>query len=449
MSEEAEEETSVPSEPLFQIDLGANGGLLAPQTFEELKGILARERQFWAWFASSQAGDNGDPFVRAFNQLDALINRVSQTILDERHQQGNRVGALASIERGVYEVFGKAGLPFSTTTTAIKIENYQLAKGARAGSVYARVLLESKVISTPKSLEGWQGLFDGLAENYDAFEAADSQRESIDSAFEILRLKLERLATDKTVALDSLHRQLTQLNEEQMQKLDDYANEHAAAQLARTVAFDKLMEGQEKTLETTTKTLIEGLALKAPVEYWTAKAQRHRTLAWITGVASIGAMALVSAALLLSLHFVSAFGSASLMSDSKIAPAVVASGLAPASAPSATIERSTVAAFSSPSGFSGFDPTKVTTLVLIGIFGVWGIRLIVRMFLSNLHLMTDAQERAVMITTYLALGQTGDAVEKDHRTLILQTIFRPAPDGIVKDEGVPFGLAEIISRQSR
>jgi Family of unknown function (DUF6161) len=71
------------------------------------------------------------------------------------------------------------------------------------------------------------------------------------------------------------------------------------------------------------------------------------------------------------------------------------------------------------------------------------------MFLSHLHLSTDAAERVVMVKTYLSLLE-GDHLSGDEdRQLILQALFRPASDGIVKDEGLPPSAFEFLTRQSK
>ncbi len=80
---------------------------------------------------------------------------------------------------------------------------------------------------------------------------------------------------------------------------------------------------------------------------------------------------------------------------------------------------------------------------------MWGIRLIVRMFLSHLHLATDAAERVVMTQTYLSLLDGKHLPNDEDRKLILQALFRPTSDGIVKDEGVPFSLAEALTRSGK
>jgi hypothetical protein len=55
---------------------------------------------------------------------------------------------------------------------------------------------------------------------------------------------------------------------------------------------------------------------------------------------------------------------------------------------------------------------------------VWVVRILVRLLLSNIHLLTDARERVTMVQTYLALLRRGK-IKDDERMFILQTLFRP------------------------
>ena len=95
------------------------------------------------------------------------------------------------------------------------------------------------------------------------------------------------------------------------------------------------------------------------------------------------------------------------------------------------------------------DAWRIAMVVLVGVFALWGARLIVRMFLSHLHLLTDAAERVVMVKTYLSLLEGDQLADKEDRQLILNALFRPAADGIVKDEGIPPSMLEFLTRQGK
>jgi hypothetical protein len=81
----------------------------------------------------------------------------------------------------------------------------------------------------------------------------------------------------------------------------------------------------------------------------------------------------------------------------------------------------------------------VTTIVF------WIGRVLLRIYLSDRHLLSDAEERVAMILTYLALSNDGK-VETSDRALILAPLFRTASDGIVKEEGPDASVAGLMAK---
>jgi hypothetical protein len=70
---------------------------------------------------------------------------------------------------------------------------------------------------------------------------------------------------------------------------------------------------------------------------------------------------------------------------------------------------------------------------------LWVVRIVMRLYMSQHHLTIDAEERAAMLKTFLALSEE-KKVGDTELGLILSAIFRPTPDGIIKDEGVPMPI---------
>ena len=89
---------------------------------------------------------------------------------------------------------------------------------------------------------------------------------------------------------------------------------------------------------------------------------------------------------------------------------------------------------------------RVAGMILLGGLSFWFLRILSKIFLSQLHAWSDAQERVVMVKTYLSLLQDEKALEPDDRRLVLEALFRPAPTGIIKDDGVPPALFDAITR---
>jgi hypothetical protein len=96
------------------------------------------------------------------------------------------------------------------------------------------------------------------------------------------------------------------------------------------------------------------------------------------------------------------------------------------------------------------EPSALYLLVTAGLAALstlvfWIGRLVTKLYLSEHHLRNDANERAVMTTTYLALTRNEKAEPAD-RQIILNALFRNSPDGIVKEDGVDLSIQALIAR---
>jgi hypothetical protein len=80
-------------------------------------------------------------------------------------------------------------------------------------------------------------------------------------------------------------------------------------------------------------------------------------------------------------------------------------------------------------------------VVAVGL--LWGLRLLSRLFLVEVHLQADAEERVVIVKTFLSLlvgsGVMKDkpAVNPEDLTIILTQLFRHEATGILPDDSAP------------
>lgn len=83
--------------------------------------------------------------------------------------------------------------------------------------------------------------------------------------------------------------------------------------------------------------------------------------------------------------------------------------------------------------------------VILIAFAVWGARVLVRLLLSENHLATRAEEKGILIHTYLAMVNEGLAKPED-RALILSSIFSHSQDGLVQEDSMPIpGLLNMLT----
>jgi len=161
-------------------------------------------------------------------------------------------------------------------------------------------------------------------------------------------------------------------------------------------------------LQSMRKSLLEELSMRAPVKYWSDKAKSHgnsaRRLGW--------AVALASALLL----------------DAVLGIIWI-------------IIR--ISGGQKPELWELGSAALVTGLLL------YLLRIIVKIQLSHLHLSTDAEQRAVMVQTYLSLEHHKEIMTKEDRHLILEALFRPVGAGLVKDDQSSLSVIEfLLSKKS-
>jgi uncharacterized protein DUF6161 len=185
--------------------------------------------------------------------------------------------------------------------------------------------------------------------------------------------------------------------QEHVKQLDDQVESF-------TEKFDKTYQDAKDNLERLTKTYDEKLALHAAVRYWGIQKKLHHDKVVGYGIALGIIVVLVVVGLVL-------FSTSILdqtLQDIKI--------------------------------------SRLFTAAILTTFGVWIVKIFANIFMSHMHLETDAQERRTMIHTYLALTRKGQGPKEDERQLILQTLFRPSADGMIKGDAGPAHLVDLINR---
>ena len=174
----------------------------------------------------------------------------------------------------------------------------------------------------------------------------------------------------------------------------------------QTAKFGEALRKHEEKLTAIEDAYNQKLALQKPVDYWRTKETHHRKRSVVWGIAAISTLLVLAGSLGIAVYEI----------------------LSPLQ--------------------SKEDPKHWQIgILLVGMFfSIWVIRVLVRIFLSHLHLATDAAERLMMILTYLSISREGAQYSSDDKKLILSNIFRTASDGLVKDDAAPPTPLEILSR---
>lgn len=191
---------------------------------------------------------------------------------------------------------------------------------------------------------------------------------------------------------------------EAMRKAGDAAQAWSRRLTKRWLHYSRHARGRERAaiakLLATDIAFTEKMALKAPVEYWEKKAAKHKVAesemqGWLWIYFPL--------AFLLLIVMFGGVGYYLLTTPKTSLP------------PGLTVVASAGLA------------TAAGMLFWVG-------RLLTKLYLSQHHLRQDAEERATMTTTYLALTEVSAPGDAD-RQIVLNALFRNTPDGIVKEEG--------------
>ncbi|WP_185982833.1 DUF6161 domain-containing protein [Aureimonas mangrovi] len=236
---------------------------------------------------------------------------------------------------------------------------------------------------------------------------AESTRKSVKRVYDQFR----RQAAQADAARDEYTAKMGRHVSRQLRIHKAVIKRFKASEYVRRENFDEAQEGARNEIGALISLYQEHLKLKAPVDYWTQKASQHRSQS--IAYRNLASKAGLSCGVLL-LVFLAVLAKASL---------------------------NYAAADANPSTLLIF-----ATMGVVATTGVlWAMRIIVRLFLSEHHLAIDAEERATMALTYLALTAE-DKVDTEDRQLVLASLFRPTADGIVKDDAAPvFGPSGILS----
>ncbi|HEX8665099.1 MAG TPA: DUF6161 domain-containing protein [Beijerinckiaceae bacterium] len=400
---------------LFDFDLQENGGKISFNNNEEIGAFLETQSGFYAWVHTPvQDTDSSLNNVRMLimNALERVKTTLNQCVRGEISQE--------DFYKEFYNVFSKMKLPIAETARAQFISQLRHERGAGvalaalaffinrvsdltithrdvllgivAASEFERGLDPGTAASARQALDNLASDFGqkfrkAVLELESAIQTAQEQRNIEAEAFLNARSRNRRFTRRVALAV--------------ARRLRDY----------KTAKETELNAAKEefKRVEDTYR---EHMRIKAPVDYWTAKAEGHRDQAASYRLLLIVFAVLVGGCLLIGLYFI---GEHAVDLANKDKP---------------------------PAAFLPI----VTVGIVASTMAFWAARVIVRLFMSEHHLAIDADERATMAMTYLALTERGAVDEKD-RAIILTALFRPSSDGIVKDDAAPdIGPAALLSK---
>ena len=191
-------------------------------------------------------------------------------------------------------------------------------------------------------------------------------------------------------------------------ELARFKDQHGALIAAHETRQAELIEGATKELDAFKQTMKTELQIQAPVEYWTKKARAHGSARWWW-------FAIFSAAVAALIIVIERWGPDALAALPKTSA-------------------------------GGYD---LPSLVLIGapvVVYLWLLRYLGRFVLTNFAGKHDAELRATMANTFLALvADPQSGVGQAERLIVLHALFRPRA-GESDEDAPPPNLLELIQQ---
>lgn len=381
----------------LELDLAVDGGRFIVRGIDEALSFASDELSFWSWVPNG-----GPPYVseRITSILGPLRSFVANGSVNSDDWQDQ-------FRHACVTVFVDAKLPLKKSRLGVFF-------GSLAGDSVEAALAAISHHLTVSGLQLDRAEHVRGVVAYSLFKEGISPR--LPAAVEKqLSHAVESYSQNTVRAQNEVDEQLEKVRRERQEVRDLVAKSIRSARrnFARTsLRLQKSALGAVGEIDQTRRTYEEFMNLKAPVQYWEDKAKKHRKSS--DSYASSLLIYSVFSFIFLGLGLYNLADHLVQIATSDKPPAVY------------------------------FVLVSVGIVLTTIIF--WVARILTRLFLSQHHLAIDAEERAVMVQTYLAMTATNVA-STDERAIVLSSLFRPTADGIVKDDGAPdLGPSALLSR---
>jgi hypothetical protein len=389
-----------------------DAGSIHLRTADELRAFLQRELDGWQWLSNVRNFSNPNDVLSGIRSLWDLHWHHVSNALNELNN-----GNLDQAENWTRSYFQEGvPLPVSGAPRRALIDDVRTNIGERAAIGALAALTDRRFDGQdPEQVRGLfvaheflsgtgkaarQSVQSGLSDLLNRLrrqqQRAEEKADDLDRRIELTERRRARHFQKLLDAGRRSRREFGQRNLDEIAQFTDQINEQVAG-----IIREK--DDSIASIQQTEKTYSEHMGLKAPVTYWRKKAAGHRVKSRISGI--IG---------LLFAIFLVYFG--------------VTHGVSWVLDLIAKVFKET------RQWQATYSVLGIAAFVLTIIF--WIGRLISRTYVSESHLAIDAEERAVMVETYLALTQE-NKIDTSERILVLGSLFRASSDGLVKDDGAP------------
>lgn len=409
---------------LFEVDLGANGGRLAPRTLSQFARAMERERDKWKWLDAVSDEVPEALWNHVSHVLDNLASYAEAARAEgsvDGEDAANRLeGAYGGEYPAVYHSEGDFGRAILSMREDCGDDMAALAYGILSGQIAPNL----------RSTRHFRALF--LISNPSQINA-EARRLAADKDYRSWQEESRDLLSEQSALVEQARATASDLERRAMDEgraaYRRFVRSGVKARRALRIKGDRAISD----IDNTRAAYQDQMRLKASVAYWGDKKAMHydarraavRQLVWLAVLGGTGATLIFVAAMIFMLE----------------ASGIDATGwfdLTPPAGRSIALSAYVVV-------------TGAVGTVLTALF--WAARILVRNYMTERRLEGDAEERRTMTQTYLALVDQGAASE-DERLIILNALFRPSPDQPTggeeagSDVALPAILAKLMDQRA-
>jgi hypothetical protein len=418
---------SVKPTPFLSVDFGENAGRHDWMSYEEATNWISQLQNKWNWISQQRHTPTNQVWQSIANTLNGVTNTLhqAQTLRNQGHAQNadNHIATARSTLEGF--VRGNPWLLSNSAQSHFVEELRDAGKALEAALIVCHWMGHQDLSGVPirpvvSGLLQWELYERGIK---DRMKTENAALKRLVGDMQTALSQLQAAERTQTVRFENLHGSISEQTAKQQIAFDE-------GQQVRNEGWEKQLGETQGELNRLKETYDKHMALAAPVEYWDIKRKRHGRWALVSFIAIVVGM--FSAAWFLHSELQSV---GQIITASKVA---TTTAQVPPSVPSR------IQSLIEPA--AGW---RIGSFILLATLCFWFIRLLVRIFLSNLHLENDAAERVTMAKTYLALIRNDDLPKGDNINTVLAALFRPTGDGIVRDDGIPPSTLEWFTKLGR
>jgi hypothetical protein len=203
--------TAAPPPALFTLDLGENGGVLAPTSASDLHGWIDAEIQAWSWLDSVSSGNHKAAVDNAIGPLRNAHGHAQQALQYESSPDALRQQA-AQVQAYIQDAHVTKRFPHSKSALGHRIEELRKRDPLEAVAyLYTKLPHATNYQFDARDISSWKGFLTGLNEELGMEGIPQRGYEAALRSMGGTQAELAKTLAEKTEAANALHRNYEQV----------------------------------------------------------------------------------------------------------------------------------------------------------------------------------------------------------------------------------------------